>query len=221
MLYSSGFLLLHFPKTAGKSISAYFCNNFPKPVYGHISPGQVKAIGLGPDDGVFLEPTWSHDNFKSAKKKLDSHFGHTAFIKKLILPIRNPYDLYVSNYFYLRQTYHKLKSVREVESFKLAASLDFPDFCEQFRMGNFSGFLPNLDEDKGIELELVRFEKLRDDLRSLLERNNIEETYSLPHINPSDRPRSYSEMYSKRTKEIVDKVMHEMFVIGKYEKVLP
>lgn len=220
MLYNKEFLLLHYPKTAGKSTAVYFCQNFEKPIHGVVSPGQISEIGMGPDDDVHLEVGGSHDNWSSATKFLAEKGIDIRSFKALILPVRNPYDLYVSNYYFLRQSYERNKAMRSKENFALAYKTDFPEFCQRMEMANFAGFMPREDDPGQIQIELIRFENLADDLSSLLKKYGISESHPLPHLNSSQRDRNYAEMYDEASKKKVDEAMDAMFKLGRYPKRL-
>lgn len=220
MLYNRSFLLLHYPKTAGKSVAVYFCQNFEKPVYGRVSQGQVKEIGMGPNEGVELEVTGSHDNYTAAVRVLTEKGFDITALRALLLPVRNPYDLVVSNYFFLRRSYEKTPSVRNRPNFQLAATSTFSEFCEKSNMADFANFLPPPAETASPPVELIHFETLAGSLSAILRKYGIRETHPLPHLNSSKRPRDIAGMYDDASKRHVDEKMDSMFRIGGYEKTL-
>ena len=44
MLINDEFAFIHFPKTAGKSLTKYLISAWKDPIYGLVSPGQLKEI---------------------------------------------------------------------------------------------------------------------------------------------------------------------------------
>ncbi len=220
MLYNKDFLLLHFPKTAGKSVAVYFCKNLPGPVHGVVSPGQVREIGLGPEDGVHLEVADSHDNFSSARRILAGRGIDIYGFKALWLPVRNPYDLAVSQYYFLRQSFERNEAVRSRANFALAARTTFAEFCAQSNWGDLSNYLPPADAPSNLAVELIHFENLAGSLRGILQKYGIEETHPLPHLNASRRPVALAEVIDPETKRHLDEKLDAMFRIGGYEKTL-
>jgi hypothetical protein len=220
MLYNKDLLLLHFPKTAGKSVAVYFTRNVAKPVHGIVSPGQVREIALGPNDGVYLEVEGSHDNYQDAEHKLSDRGIDIERFKALLLPVRNPYDLVVSNYYFLRQSYERNEAVRERPNFAMAARSTFAEFCAQTKLANFEKFLPPVDAHNAPPIELIHFETLKASLSRVLTKYGITERHPLPHLNKSKRPYSLREMYDVTSKRHIDEKMDAMFRIGGYPKTL-
>ncbi|WP_413219930.1 hypothetical protein [Tritonibacter mobilis] len=220
MLYNRDFLLLHYPKTADKSVAVYFCQNFEKPIYGRVSQGQVAEIGMGPDEGVELEVAGSHDNYAAATKVLKEKDIDITALRALLLPVRNPYDLVVSNYFFLRASYEKSPSVRNRPNFQLAARSTFPEFCAQSNMADFANFMPPAADSATLPVELIHFENLAGSQSAILKKYGMQESYPLPHLNSSKRPRNIASMYDEASKLHVDQKMDSMFRIGGYEKIL-
>lgn len=216
MLYNHDFLMLHYPKTAGKSVALYFCQNFEKPIHGRVSRGQLREIGMGPDDGVHLAPEGGHDNFITARRIMKEQDVNLMSMRAFLAPVRNPYDLMLSNYYFLRSSFEKNKAVRTRPSFLLAANTTFPEFCARVEMADFANFLPPERLRTKLPTELIRFENLAESLSNILAKYGIEEKYPLQHLNASKRPRDYASMYDEDTKAHVDAKMASMFRIGGY-----
>ncbi len=220
MLYNKDFLLLHYPKTAGTSASVYFCRNFEKPIYGSVSPGLVPQIGLGPQDGVHLLTEGDHWNFSKAQSHLAGEGMDIANLKAVILPIRNPYDLMVSHYGFLRRTYENVPDLRTRPVFKLAAESSFGEFCAQVKAVDFASFLPPDTLSDRIAVEFVRFEALQASFSAILTKYGLAQSYALPHLNRADAPKPYADAYDETSKAWVDKKMDAMFRVGNYPKTL-
>lgn len=220
MIYNKDFILLHYPKTAGKSVAVYFCQNFDKPIHGRVSPGQLKEIGLGPDDGVHLDPAGGHDNFMVSRRLLKEQGIDILSMRTLLIAVRNPYDLMLSNYHFLRKSYEANPRVRDRANFILAANTDFPDFCARCEMASFTNFLPPEHLRDQLPVELIRFESLAASLSDIMTRYGMQETHPLPHLNASKRPRDYASVYDETSKRHVDRKLAPMFRIGGYANEL-
>ena len=220
MLYNDDFLLLHYPKTAGKSVAVYFCQNFAGPIHGRVSKGQVREIGMGADEDVHLEVAGGHDNFMAARKVLKERDIDILGFRACLVPIRNPYDQMVSNYAFLRRSYDRNPRVRDRPSFALAAETTFPEFCARVTIADFANFVPPERVRDKLPLELIRFETLAASLSDLMARYGLDETHPLPHLNASDRPRDFASMYDDATKAHVDHKLDSLFRIGGYPKEL-
>lgn len=219
MLYNKDYLFVHYPKTAGKSVSVFFCQNFEKPVHGLVTEVQRKEIGLTPEDGVHLETGTGHENLTIASRRLAERGRKLENLRAILAVVRNPYDLMVSNYFFLRQSYERNPAMRTRENFKLAAESSFEQFCERFAPASFKGWVTIDGRQPTIPVEIITFENLAGDLSQLLSKYGIPETHPLPHLNPSKRGH-YAEMYNSRTKQLVDEKLHDLFIYGRYLKSL-
>ena len=218
MLYNTQALFLHYPKTAGKSASLYFCKNFRKPIYGMVSKGQFAEINMNEQDGVFLTEGRGHENLHYSEKKLAEKGQSIRDLEDIIVVTRNPYDLMVSNYFFLKQKFRKNTKMREKPNFILAAENDFSGFCEKFQPADFRNWV-ELDNKKPQNLHLLRFETLEDDFRKILKQSGLTERHRLQTLNKSIRPAA-SEMYDSTSKKHVDEKFDALFYYGEYEKRL-
>ncbi len=215
MLYNHQLLSLHYPKTAGKSAAVYLARNLPKPVYGHVAPGQVREIGLGPEDGVHLTPSGGHQNLRGARARLKDAGKTLQDFSKILVTVRNPYDLAVSNYAFLRRSVDANPEMRARKAFALAADHDFETWLEKNTPLDFLHFV-TLPGEPLPEVQLLRFETLQADLRKVLHGLGIEETFALPHLNATARPDSLRQLSAKARALIAAKYA-PMFEIGGYE----
>lgn len=221
MLFNTDFMLLHYPKTAGKSVTVWFCKNMSKPIHGIISKGQHKEIGMGPEDGVHLETSGSHDNLRKAQGILSTYDQKLEDLKAILVPVRNPYDLMVSNYFFLRQSYERNANVRERPNFKLAAESSFSEFCAKTDVADFRGWVELVDGPPSVPVELIRFESLAQSLTDFSKKYGVEEAHPLPHLNASKREKDTAAMYDAESQKHVATKMAAMFEIGGYSTELP
>ena len=169
-------------------------------------------------DGVFLTEGRGHENLHYSEGKLAEKGQSIRDLEHIIVVTRNPYDLMVSNYFFLRQQFKISPAMREKPNFILAAENDFSGFCEKFQPADFRNWV-ELDNKKPQNLHLLRFEALEDDFRKIVKQSGLTERHSLQTLNKSIRP-AVSEMYDTTSKKYVDEKFDALFYYGEYEKRL-
>ena len=218
MLYNDEFLFLHYPKTAGKSVSVHFCQNFTKPIYGLVSPGQFQEINMQYDQGVFLEHGRGHENLKQAKTLLSEKGIDIYKLRAIFVVARNPYALIVSNYNFLRNAYKANPAMRSKKNFQLAALNNFKTFCHEYNPACFSKWI-ELDGVKPPNLHLIYFDDLANNLSNFLALNGVVEEYPLLHLNKSSSHHSDTAI-DEECKQLIDQKFHHLFRLGNYKKEL-
>ena len=104
MIFSRDLLFIHVPKTGGMSTSGYLLEILPKPVYlSH--PAEVWNEEL-PARGVVQIVGKRHESLPEARDVVARHGFAVERFPLILAAIRNPYDLEVSRYTYLRVGYH-------------------------------------------------------------------------------------------------------------------
>jgi hypothetical protein len=104
MIFSRDLLFIHVPKTGGMSTSGYLLDVLPKPVYlSH--PAEVWNDDLPARDVVQLVGR-RHESLPEARDVVARHGFAVDRFPLILATIRNPYDLEVSRYTYLRIGYH-------------------------------------------------------------------------------------------------------------------
>lgn len=206
MLFDDKILFIHVPKTAGVSVTKFLIDNLPGPVTlaegpDHADPAaalpvQVRAklgvkrllrrMRVGVPAKVRLIDGKRHERLNGARTKLAAIGRRLEDFRAILAVIRNPYDLEVSRYHYLRRGYHGVKGAAEALEQKIALEGDF----EQFAINApYHGQLPaNIERWYEIarrmppNLRILRFENLETDLnRAVAEIYPV--TVPLPRLN--------------------------------------
>jgi hypothetical protein len=121
--------------------------------------------------------------------------------------VRNPWDLRVSRYFYLRNIeipYNKRKGLKTDTS---ALDLSFEEWCEcgswfPDKQGGQFGYL--VDENGNMKVDFIgRYETLQKDFNTICDKLNISR-HQLSCKNKSNH-KHYTEYYSEHTKKIIQK----------------
>jgi hypothetical protein len=162
MLIAGGVLFVHAPKTAGTSVVEYLVKNLPGEKILTMPPGHVAQ------KGTQTVPGTRHETLAQAIKVAEGlGFGVDDF-SLLLAVTRNPYDLEVSRYAYLRLG-HPWDRGRPQE---IALTGDFDRFCREAgypwghptpieRWYTLDGHVPS-------NMRLLRFEHLDGDLAQAL-----------------------------------------------------
>ena len=221
MLFNNKYCFLHYPKTAGKSLTRYFVQAWENPIEGFISPGQVdelKDCGL---ENTNIKVGRGHENLSEAKSLIDLHGNKFENIEAIFVCIRNPYDLMVSNYHFMRKTY---KNNKTKENFKIANDNDFTSYCEKVGMSSPAGWM-ELDGAQPKNLFIIRFERLDSDLKAGAEKYGFNHQ-ELAKLN-SSKHEHYSSYMSQSSEEaiylkfkyIFDKEYYEREEFSKVPKI--
>lgn len=213
MLWNKDFLFLHYPKTAGKSLSLAFAEVWPRPIYGFVSKGQIAELSGVDQDGLHLTVARGHENIKEAKSILADAGIDIYQLKAIFIGVRNPYDLMVSNYFFMRKTYARNT---ERPNFQLAMENDFESYCEKIPMQPPRVWM-ELDGAEPPNLSLIRYEHLQSDFDAAAKRFGFP-TVRMPHLNSSDHD-TFERYLSPKSEERIYSIFSDMFDRGLYERV--
>lgn len=215
MLANDRFLFLHFPKTAGKSMAKYFIEAWDKPIFGRVSSGQIDELQDGATEGVTLEVGRGHEDMRMAQELLSAQGKSIPDLSAVFVGVRNPYDMAVSTYFYLRATHRRHE---DKSRYQMAMDLDFETFwCSDGpsltspveRWLTLDGAaLPNL--------RLVRFESIEEDLARFAREFGFNAA-QLPHLNPTDHEH-YSEYLTPKAEEAIFARFRYFFDAGLYPR---
>ncbi len=213
MLLSKDFAFIHFPKTAGKSLTKYLISAWEGPIYGRVSPGQIREVAdvLRPD--VRLHVARGHENMRRTSLILQGMGRNIHDLRGIFVCIRNPYDLAVSTYFFLRRTYAENGGS---ERFRLASRLSFSEFwCNDISTAPPERWL-TLGGEVLPNQYFIRFESLRQDLDFLSKKFEFKDA-TLPHLNRTSHAH-YSEYMTKESEEAVYTRFRYLFDAGYYER---
>lgn len=182
MIYNREFLFIHVPKTGGMSITKALSHKLEQPVYatapeGHISGGE----------GFNMLKGRRHETLKNARFFLGKRNMLLNDFKLIISVIRNPYDLELSRYHYLRKAYPHDNG--EMQKMALENDFDYFALNSTWWFNDISEFYC-LDEKIPQNLKIIRFENLNNELTDLL-KMEMSIDLDLPVTNTSERPKSF------------------------------
>ena len=213
MLINDDFAFIHFPKTAGKSLTKYLIAAWDDPIYGRVSAGQLRELADVMRPGVTLEVDRGHENIRRTSVILRERGRRIEDLRAVFVCIRNPYDIAVSTYFFMRETYiQNTTSLR----FRMAAELTF----EEFWKNDISKSPPErwltLNGRVMANQRFIRFESLREDLAQLAVEFSFRDA-ELPHLNRSRRGH-YGEYMTPVAEQAIYKRFEYMFTAGYYRR---
>ena len=220
MLANDRYLFIHYPKTAGKSLTRYFIEAWDRPMHGIVSPGQIKELEPAITDGVHVEEGLGHENLATASEILASRGQSVHDMDAVFVGVRNPYDLAVSTYFYLRD---RAKHHEERPRFRRAVSLDFETFwCTD--IGLFTSPPERwltLDGRTLPNQRFIRFESIASDITRFADEFGFNDA-DLPHLNPTPHEH-YSAYMTPKVEEALFTRFRFFFDSGLYarERVRP
>ena len=213
MLVNEHFAFIHFPKTAGKSLTKYMIAAWDGPIYGRVSVGQLVEVAdvMRPD--VTLEVGRGHENMRRTSSILDGMGRSIRDLRGIFVCIRNPYDLAVSTYFFMRETYLENALSRR---FKLASKMSFEDFwCNDISESPPERWL-TLGGEVLDSQRFIRFEYIAEDLAFISAEFGFNET-TLPHLNRTSHGH-YSEYMTKDAEQAIFSRFRYMFDAGYYKR---
>lgn len=231
MLFDDKLLFVHVPKTAGVSIRKFLIDNVPgkitlveeeyraqpsMPVGVRVKlrvKNLLQARGL-------LRPSWVTVVEGNPHWRLVQAQNHLAKLGRrlddfcaILAVIRNPYDLEVSRYHYLRKGWHGVRGLARGSEQKIALQGDFEAFALK---APYQGRLPARIEDwyeiRGNmpeNLHIVRFERLDEDLRGAVGKFYPIRA-KLPRLNVT-KHEAYASYLSPRSEEAIYKKYRWLF----------
>jgi len=212
MLWCKDYCFVHYPKTAGKSLTRFFVKAWERPISGFISKGQVRELADCDLDTTDIKVGRGHENLAEASQIISQAGADIHTMKAVFVCIRNPYDLMVSNYHFMRETY---KNNKDKVNFIVAHNSDFDTFCEEVGMSSPRNWM-EIEHAQPANLDIIRFETLNDDLIAKAKKYG----YAAPgidHLNSSRRGH-YSQYISARSEQAIYEKFDYFFEKGYYDR---
>ena len=213
MLINSDFAFIHYPKTAGKSLTRYFIEAWDDPIFGLVSAGQLREVSSVMRSGVTLAVARGHENMRRTSLILREKGRKIEDLRAIFVCLRNPYDIAVSTYFFMRDTFSENKNnVR----FKMAMEMSFENFwCNDPSAAGPERWL-TLNGKVLENQRFIRFESMQEDLE-IFENEFDFRTATLPHLNPSRRGH-YVQYMNTRAEEAIYQRFRYLFDAGYYHR---
>ena len=215
MLFNDEFVFLHYPKCAGKSLTPYMIEAWRGPIYGLVSKGQVRELADVVRPDVFLEGLGAHQNLRQAKAFLAERGRRIEDFRAVFVSVRNPYDMAVSRYCYMRSTYEGNK---DKPNFRMAHELPFEEFWTRrnYRANLGDAFLTL----GGTVLEnqrFIRFEALEEDLEVIAEEYGFNPA-TLGHLNGTPHGHYSDFVRTPRCEQAIYERFRYLFDSGMYPR---
>ena len=240
MIFIKDLLFIHVPKTGGMSTSSFLLDVLQGPVY-YSHPFRDEVIT---NPGVVELTGRRHESLEEARDIVASYGLDVSRFRLILATIRNPYDLEVSRYAYLRAG-HPWERGGDLP---LALSSSFETFAVKSRhrgghwwtdaeyaagaltaVGNgrrrgryrndLEGFY-TLDGCFPKNLRIIRFEHLVEDLAAALGTIGVEVDGRFPWNNRSSHDH-YLSYYTRRAEEAVYRRYRWAFDQGFYPRLDP
>jgi hypothetical protein len=212
VLWNRQLLFIHVPKTGGMSITKHLMRWLPGPVYLAVPEGHEPR---NPPQQVRVVAGRRHATLDQARDALAPYGLNLHDVPLITAVVRNPYDMEVSRFFYLRKG-NPWDSGPDQE---LAMSGNFEEFAlgvarRSLRMERYytiDGLTPS-------NLHLLRFERLQEDFGRLAALVDLPKTAGhLPRANATEH-RRYREYMTQRAAEAVYRRYQWVFDSGLYER---
>ena len=214
MLFNRDFMFIHFPKTAGKSLTRYFLSSLGGVRYGRLSKGQFNEVNdlILPYDDIKLGR--GHERIDEALEIYYSNGYSKDQLKAIFVCIRNPYDLAVSTYFYQKKNAH---NHLDKKNFQMAAELNFKNYwLEIFKEQPSTNHHAWYQNDDDIPVKLIRFEFMEEDLLNY-SKEFVFIHSKLPHLNKVERSH-FSNYIDEELSEKLYQRFKYLFDLGGYSK---
>lgn len=191
MIWNRDVLFIHVPKTGGMSISKRLLYALPRPVY--YTNGDDEPAPGDPEGATHVGGL-RHENLEQAREALRSRGVSLSRFRAILAVVRNPYQMEVSRYHYLRLDNpwdkgpaQKLALEGDFERFAIESPYLFSSTPHIERFFTVDGLVPP-------NLRLLRFETLQEDFDRAVDELRLPSLAGpLPRLNRTrhDHHRSY------------------------------
>lgn len=192
VLFDDKLLFVHVPKTAGVSITKFLIDSCPgkitlfeeryRPHPSIPLPARVRvklavkklmqAGGIGMPGSVTIVEGNPHARLFQAQECIAKLGRKLDDFCAIVAVVRNPYDLEVSRYHYLRMGWHGVRGLARGAEQKIAMEGDFEKFALNAPYhGRLAARIEEWYEIEGrmpANMRIVRFERLEEDLRQVV-----------------------------------------------------
>jgi hypothetical protein len=218
-IFSKDLLFLHVPKTGGTSVSQLLLSVLPRPVF-YVHP---TVFLKRTDPGVVHIAAISHHPLDRAEAIVRQHGFELDRFPAILAVIRNPYELAVSHYAFLRRP--TAPTAQQSELARLAIERDFSSFVVEAvarRELNFMGRLHDFYHLRGAvppNLRIVRFEHLAEGVGEVLRDIGVQHEAELLWLNRSTHD-DYATYYDRAAENAVFAKQRWMFDEGFYGRMI-
>ena len=212
MIWNNEILFIHTPKTAGMSMTRMLQQYLKRPVF-LTEPVEQDTT----ENGVTHLPGQRHETLLDAASLLSYRNIRLESFRNIFTVMRNPYDLELSRYAYLKQGLPQDRGRAQ----RIALDNDFRDYLRQAPILGMNP--PRLDlyfQLNGImpeNLVVLKFERLNQDISTFLS-PYLEPGYELHHENASKHD-SYQDVYDQELEQLCFERNRWFFEKGFYSRL--
>jgi hypothetical protein len=215
MIWNNQLLFIHVPKTGGMSVSSLFLDKLPRPVFCSVPTGQREPNA--PADVTYVEGK-RHENLEEARGLLQAHGRELDQFECIIAVVRNPYEMEVSRYFYLRLGHPWDKGPAQ----RLALEDTFEEFAVRSpylgRADNRVEAFYTLAGERPASLRVLRQEHLQVELPELMAELGLGSVgWDLPSKNQTEHA-PFGEYLTRRAEEAIYGRFRWIFDNGYYAR---
>lgn len=212
MLWNKDLLFLHIPKTAGKSLTKAFVQTLERPVTCFVSKGQIQELADCDQTGLTIRQGLGHEDMETTGRILAEYDKPLDSFKVIVVGLRNPYDMMVSTYFFMRKTY---EDNRDRINFQIAVENNFEDFAVKAEVVPLESWM-TIAGKRPSNLWVIRYEDLQKDFDRLAEEFGFK-SIKLPHLNPSSHDH-YLKYLTERSEIAIYNKFKYLFDNGFYPR---
>lgn len=213
MICNKDIMFIHVPKTGGMALSERLLQILPRPVYYSVPDGHSNTE----DTSITYIGGKRHENLREARDIVERLGMGLDSFKKIIAAVRNPYDMEVSRYFYLRNGHPWDRGTAQ----NLALGGNFEEFaCESLYMGRETSEIEDfflLDGVMPDNITILRYENLQEDFEGVLPEIDINADGSLPIVNQTQHAH-YREYLTSRAEATIYRRFRWLFDAGFYDR---
>lgn len=213
MLIGDEFVFIHYPKTAGKSLTRYMIEAWRGPIQCFVSRGQFKELSDLLRPSVNLVLSRGHENMHVAEKYLNGMGKSLKDMRAVFACVRNPYDIAVSTYAFLRE-HHRYNRGRR--NFEAAVTYGFEEFWRRTNYAQPERWL-TLNGKMLHNQRLLRFETLEKDLEKAAGDFGFEAA-TLIHINKTSHQHYRSYVTTPECEAAIYRNFRYLFDGGFYDR---
>ena len=211
VLITDDVLFIHIPKTGGMSVQWYLLNNLRGQLTVSIPPrgfdNTRRSLKFADIDGrLNFIPGKRHETLAETRTVLKRRGLEIESFKLILAVIRNPYDLEVSHFEYLKQPDARTHRPPGDLAMQLACQGDFEEFAEK---AAYYGRNPavmeryyTLDGKQPGNMRIVRFEHLAAEIGCLVEPYSLKR-FQMEHHNRTRQRENYRAYLTPRAEQAI------------------
>lgn len=212
MICCERMLFVHVPKTAGMAVSEVLLRILPRPVFYSVPPDHESPV-----PGVTRVPGRRHEFLHEALKIMDDLHMESERLSVILAGMRNPYEMEVSRYFYLR--------VGNAWDRGPAQTLAMNGSFEQFAVESpYHGRkLPEIEKYYTVDgvahpkLHILRVERLKGDLSAGLHKAGLAVEFDVPVVNTTAHG-PWEQYLTPRAEQAIYERFRWLFDKGYYQR---